>query len=325
MALGDPDKDLAPEQFAARNREFYNGARPSAYLTRRLRLLMLSLGRADDLATLLAEGVDFGPLTFRVDGEPSDEEDEERRHFASTETLVLVHHSTEAFLRLLIAHEAVPACPWIELARLWKPGDFKGRIAALRHGPSDEAERRRFAEVLLGGVLPPDGSTDDESLSVWSAGIDTAMRFIALSADRLLQEAPTYNAAKHGLAVVSTTGSLFLGSKDDPFPLDISTGEGPLLTSIGFQRQTSTEPARWVKTSTWIRIQEDVIFVWLTLRMMDNLWAVARARYLGMAPFSVTTISEEMLEKALFKRPDTPYLISGISEPLLYYVPEEEL
>ena len=42
----------------------------------------------------------------------------------------LLHHASEALLRLYLAHEPLTACPWLDMARVRSPGKFKQIVEA---------------------------------------------------------------------------------------------------------------------------------------------------------------------------------------------------
>ncbi|WP_326959280.1 hypothetical protein [Amycolatopsis sp. NBC_01286] len=106
-----PDENLAVEQFPQLNREFYS-AEPCRYFTYRLNLLMLAAGKPEALDQLMANGVTYGDLIAEVElSEPKDEDQRHHQEFLTAEAEVLLHHASEAPLRLYFAHAETPPCP----------------------------------------------------------------------------------------------------------------------------------------------------------------------------------------------------------------------
>lgn len=316
----EADHLLAPEQFHGLNREFYR-ANPAAYLDRRLSALLLTVGRPDEMAALLAEGVTYGKLQCKSDDEVTERE---LLDYATTETTVLHHHASEALLRLFFAHEHLPECPWLELSRLRDFAKFKQKAAALPTLWGDTEQRARVARTFLGSENPQDIRPAPDA-EVWKEAVDAAFTLLCNSARRLVDEGPLYNAAKHGLAVVAGPTGLKVGGPDgEEWPIDVSV-DGPSLTYLLRTPRSDKGRARWHKGTTWVHFDEDLADVFLILRLINSLWSLARHRYTDTdEPLSIQTLRMEHVNVTVHKKPESPYMIPSISMGLLYYKDSDE-
>ncbi len=129
----NPDYLLATENYAALNERFYE-ASPHEYFDQRLGLLLLAAGKPEEVEKLLQGGISFGQLGLRATQDEAQHATEspetkqrKRERFITAEAEVLLHHASEALLRLYLAHEpvigadgppAIHPCPWLQIARL---------------------------------------------------------------------------------------------------------------------------------------------------------------------------------------------------------------
>lgn len=149
----NPDTLLIDEQFPELNERFYRGpSTPHWYLTQRyLSLLLLTRGpelkQSDAPVTF-----EVGPLKATFATEDSDEDT--RDDFLSVESTVLAHHAAETLLRLYLAHEGLPRCPWLEVARLRQRGSFTGRVKDLGQRLQHQAITSSVMEVFTGLAGP---------------------------------------------------------------------------------------------------------------------------------------------------------------------------
>ena len=60
---------------------------------------------------------------------------------------MLLHHVAETLLRLYIAHESDPECPWIAIASERNFGRFKGKVSELLKSKGALIERYVRIEV----------------------------------------------------------------------------------------------------------------------------------------------------------------------------------
>lgn len=196
------DRGVAVEQFPELNRQFY-AANPAAYFKRRLHLLLAAAGASEQLEQLFADGVRYEGIIAKL--EPPDDaeaDSRERQSFLATDAEVLLHHSSEALLRLYLAHRDQPQCPWLECARLRNFATFKSQVDSLR---SSYQEHEHVAKMFLGGV--PDNSDANATQAV-----EQIDRLLKILARRLLEDGNLYNAAKHGLAIIAGESGISVGS-----------------------------------------------------------------------------------------------------------------
>jgi hypothetical protein len=275
----DDSDDPVTGQVQELNRDFYR-LEPTTYFLFRLRNLVLSAGRGLELEQLLIKGVEVGVFKLSApDGsrlDSLDEEQEEERHaFVTLETEVLLHHLSETLLRLYLAHEHSPPCPWISLSRERSPRRFKKKAAALL----DRLETVEGQELLTRAFF---GTTDRSTIGgeavseeMWTELVDSCRLWLSWFA-RYILDGDVYNAAKHGLGVhpqrialtVEIDGEAFIG------------GSGPCLEFLQSVRDADGH-RRWRRTTKWV--QWDRLFgaVHIACQLIDRLWTVARARYAG--------------------------------------------
>jgi hypothetical protein len=153
---------------------------------------------------LLAEGITIGRL--KAGGGPRlkfteherAEVEQNRERLVIAEAEVLLHHAAETQLRLYLAYERLPPCPWLVLAGERSFAAFKDKVAKLGEALGDEQRRTNVAAVFFGASdrtsLRPTPPEDE-----WNAGLENLSTWLAWFAAHFL-DAGVYNAAKHGLA-----------------------------------------------------------------------------------------------------------------------------
>jgi hypothetical protein len=273
------DHLLNEEQFPRLNQTFYLSD-PSDYFERRLELLVMQAGNWDGVYELLKQGVTFGKVTIKDDGEPPDEDAIRRRgdHFTTAEAELLSHQIGEALLRLYLAHAFAgrkpPECPRLDLARLRDAGDFR-KLIDRRFGDYatiDNLENRRalarvfhFSDdrLAFGPVIP--------DATAWSKSLDLHEDYLRFFARQHLDGSSMYNAAKHGLAL--TTGESGIELKG------IVGRHGPSIRYLTVSSTKSSPRPRWWEMVHWVESDKQVVFIHRACVMLRNLWRVARHRY----------------------------------------------
>jgi hypothetical protein len=149
------DRWLVPGQFESLNREFYaSKLLPDKYLGMRLRSLLLTTSEAPEIRAVSEAGFQVGPVNLKYSHADEDEDEEQARAevdgYLLTESTVLLHHAGEVLLRLFFAHEGFPECPWLETARLRRPGVFPTRIRTLLSTLGSESTKEAIAQVFTG-------------------------------------------------------------------------------------------------------------------------------------------------------------------------------
>src|SRR5690348_10436328 len=104
--------------FQRLNAEFYR-ASPHTYFRDRLQMLALRAVNPTVIDEAVGdEGITWGRLHLVADGHPNAspetaaEREDAHSRFLVAESQVLLHHTAEALLRMYLAHETYPACPW---------------------------------------------------------------------------------------------------------------------------------------------------------------------------------------------------------------------
>src|SRR5690348_6121498 len=204
-AKKDSESDSEIEDRIQRlNHDFYR-LEPSSYFFFRLRNLLLSEGRGLELEQLLDQGVDVG--TFHAAASKDQEltalddgQREAQHRFVTLETEVLLHHVGETLLRLYLAHEHWPACPWISLSRERSPRRFKRKVENLLNNLSNEDERDRMAVVFFGTTDRLTFGDDAPDQETWTSLLESSSSWLSWFG-RYILDGDVYNAAKHGLGV----------------------------------------------------------------------------------------------------------------------------
>jgi len=301
--LGLPeDRDLSAENFDRLNRDFFEAA-PHEYFQNRLNHLMLFAGRRGDIREMLRSGVGYRGVrvTFRA---PADD-DEHDMSFIALESEVLLHHAAETLLRLYLAHEGRPECPWLEMARVRQPSTFKERLTArFVEGPSVEDAVSLSAPVLLGS----DGRAD--GMGEIALNMEDALRRFA---GHFLRFPHLYNAAKHGFAVhAAETGSRLSLPEESELP-PIET-RGPAIQYLSGKRDE--DRALWYEAMTFVELVRAMALTGVASLLIQNLWTLARQHYLGGAGDQPLFVLDRPLSEYV-PRPEG-LMIRSVRRRLLY-------
>lgn len=308
----DSDYLLAPENDRGLNEAFYR-ARPHAYFNQRLESLILIAGRSGQLAELLAEGITIGRLkvggTPRPDltGPQRAEVEQDRERFIIAEAEVLLHHAAETLLRLYLAHEYLPPCPWLVLAGERSFAGFKEKVAKLGEELADEQRRTNVAAVFFGASdrssLQPTPPEDE-----WKAGLENVSTWLAWFAAHFL-DAGVYNAAKHGLALQAGNAAFQLGNDE------LISRSGSSLEYVDSYKDDSGR-RRWRRTTQWLDPDRWMGHIFLACRLLKALTEVARARYTGAPLTHVDLFTSPRFEDTVINNME----FTKLSFDLLYYV-----
>lgn len=244
--IAPEDRNLAPEQFRGMNRTFYRGS-PHSYFNRRLTSLILAAADNQRVGQAFEEGVTFGNLTIQG-GEDYDET--ERMNYSVTESVVLLHHVSEALVRLFFAHEGKPPCPWLEVARLRHFPTFKRKAAELANSIDTPATIRSLLEVFRGNADTSKLVDYGWSTEKWDEDERGLKALVGGAAHRLLDEGNMYNSAKHGLALVAEEIGVEWSSETTPPDLGLSN-QGPSLKYLEV-KENKERGKQWHESLTWI-------------------------------------------------------------------------
>ncbi len=94
---------------------------------------MLAASRNDELTRLATEGLTYGRLAMTENSQyvGADADRLDDYSFLIAESQVLLHHAAEALLRLFLAHEGRPPCPWLRAGSLRASGRLTGLLTSL--------------------------------------------------------------------------------------------------------------------------------------------------------------------------------------------------
>jgi hypothetical protein len=288
----DDGRKLDTRQFPELNATFYT-ARPAEFVNMRINMLSLVACSDEILASAFASERRVGDV-FIPGGDIPSADDRDR--YLQMEAVMIVHHASEALLRLFFAHVDHPECPWLGMSASTNFSEFKDRVGEeLKTGFSPA----RIATVFLGGTDPEDAGIEmsqnefDQSVG----GVDRLLWDCAL---RVLQEAFLYNGVKHGLTAVaindkSSRMTWKAGGKD------VVIHRGALhafLHRLRFPTAKKNEK-QWFFTLADANPQRDLAVTRYIAAAMGSLWAVARRRYMGTSG-SILCFSKDSVELAIY-------------------------
>lgn len=325
------DDDLAPDNYESLNGLFYV-AEPHDYFNQRLGNLMLVASKNDALDELLRHGIRIGELTYGHvdDPDPPPLTPEARAdsakvasNFVTAEAEILLHHIGETLLRLYLAHESFPPCPWLELSRIHSAGEFK-RMVRRRFGDTSKAEDpTNLAAVarVFHGTADPTTFNRPLPEGRWEADQREIESFLRYFAHTFLTSAPLYNAAKHGLAFTPSESSMKWNDGS------VVSADGPVIWYLEAPRNQAGIP-RWQKTAQWIEIDQRIALMFRAVHLLSSLWEVARARYLPHErgkSLPLHLFDSPPLLTFLPRGKGTGIVIETMSIELGYYLPESEV
>lgn len=313
---GNADKGLAHEQFPDLNQEFYC-ADPMNYFQRRVQGLIMTLSDSPAIHEALIQGVSYGKTTI---GRSADHKNDQEATdtFASTESTNLLHHATECMLRLYLAHVDHQICPWLEIARMRAPAEFKSRVATLSETLHEQDTIDSLVDLFL-------GNTDPQRLGLkltsheWQQKVTGLTIVVAYACNTVLSDAGLYNATKHGLAVVGGNHGFSLSTPQRD--LTIST-DGPALAFLDLADQEAPNTRRWAKNLTFVQAESNIVMTEVISRHIGSLWAIARFRYVGVEPedLQLPLFEPSFLHEVITEgRGDEPIGFASVAETLMYY------
>lgn len=277
----EPQRGVAREQYTELNATLYESS-PAAYLRFRLDALVEMHARST------AEGSGqrtYGALTIPPRQELTERE---RTHAVAMESTMLIHHAAETLARLYLAHLDKPSCPWLKLTQLTFP-KVKAALAPIA-SPDYKFPVGDIECIFLGGASPSESALVASNTD-WGGTVEGHAELMRVASDRLLEQAPLYNAAKHGLAgAPSERLNLTFGSGDDR----VQVADGPAITYLSGY---GTERNPWVANTDYVQLESDFATVELLALAIDNLWTVARRTYLAV-PGDVFMIRPEHVRRA---------------------------
>lgn len=308
----DPDHNLAAEQFPRLNEEFYR-AKPYDYFRQRLLSLLLVASDSEHVSSALRDGLSLGVLAVK-DVDRGSKED--TTAYASTESIVLLHHTTEALFRLYFAHAGSPPCPWLEASRITFGGEFKTKVSDLLSSLNSAETKSDVLKVFrLFDTYESAASSFSGTEEKWLEQAQGVIDLLQLAGHRLVSEGPLYNAAKHGLTVVAGERGVELGSQPDL----VIGRHGPSNEFLAVNRDSR----HWEQRTTWVEIDATLGITYLLIREMEALYDIARARYLGRSEgFRLPDLTPSIVQKVWMpnlKDGEPRIVVDTMSQELLYY------
>lgn len=320
------DRNLATEQLSDLNREFYS-TDPSRYFRTRLDSLMMIAARSDLVVQGLRETLEVG--TFKATSHDNEYASaEEIEHYVATEAVIILHHASEALLRLYFAHEHQPPCPWLEASRLRLPRDFKSRLVQLIERREDPGQVNRISLCFLGQPAEKARAQANEAAPgrTVADALQGALDLLVWTASRLTKDGNLYNAAKHGLAVVPAERGMSLGT-DTPLKLSV---HGQSLTYLERRPVAEGGPNTWNETTTWVKSDHYIAWTHLVLRLMGSIWSIGKLAYTG-SPGELHPVFPDMVDEVMKQAGDSDrgsvdeatVIVETMSTQLAYYLDEE--
>jgi hypothetical protein len=193
----------------------------------------------EELGLLLARGISDKDL--KATGQPSGRAALDS--YAAVESTVLLHHASEALLRLYLAHAHRKRCPWLALSSILGPAEFKRSVRELR----DELNIPERVDDLLEAFSFTSDRSSIEGVSeeVWLSDRAGLVRLVRHLIDEVLEGAHAYNAAKHGLALgAGDLGLQLVPGGEEP----LFDHKGPALNFLELGRPS--DDRHWLLTST---------------------------------------------------------------------------
>jgi hypothetical protein len=275
------------------NAVFYT-AHPSELIKMRVEVLTLMACHDAFLAPAFAVSRRIGSMSFGGGNVPSPDA---RQRYLRTEAVTIVHHASEALLRLFFAHVEHPECPWLGMSASTRFGDFKNLVdTALTNG----FDREDIANVFLGGT-DPDEADIELSTEEFNETVDSIDMLLMNCASRFLGDSFLYNAVKHGLTAIDLD--------DEEAKMEWVSHEGERVRMhkgpmhVYLHRKLSptanASEGQWFISLDDPNPERDLAVTSLITYAIDALWDVARRRYMGKAG-SVWYIARGSIELALY-------------------------
>jgi hypothetical protein len=212
--------------------------------------------------------------------------------FVTIESQVIAHHLFEVILRVFLAHRSAPSAPPVEVAKLLSHAEFKRKIKARfdRDDSPTEGELADVAAVFFGADSPTLHADLNAGYLAAAANVEKYLRRFARV---LLGSAHLYNSAKHGFVVSPGTKGIEISRDGTRLNLTLVGGDtqrvhtktegghkGPAIAYLE-KATKGSRSSEWCLTIRWIDVERTIIFSYKATELLELLWDVARARYLG--------------------------------------------
>ncbi|MEA2771072.1 MAG: hypothetical protein QOD93_4034 [Acetobacteraceae bacterium] len=289
----DQGRTVDPRQYPELNAIFYS-ADPSEFIKMRYGVLSLMGAPEPFLAPAFAINRQIGSIGFG--GIPVPSEDA-RARYVRTEAVTIVHHASEALLRLFFAHIEHPECPWLGMSTSIPFAKFKEKV---RDELNAGFNRDDIATVFLGGNDPQDAGIEMTKEELGGT-VDSIAFLLADCATRFLDDSFLYNAVKHGLTAIDLDDEeakmVWRSHEGEQIPMHT----GPAHVYLHQKLHPTAKPSegQWFVSIDDPNPERDLAVTWLITHVVDSLWDVARRRYMG-TPGAVWAIKMGSIEMAIY-------------------------
>ncbi|MEY2474401.1 MAG: hypothetical protein QOK28_3730 [Actinomycetota bacterium] len=261
--------------------ESFYRADPADYLESRLEMLVLLGAKPSEVSDLFRGGLEyqglvFGPSDPQADTDPSIADGSkspspELERYLLLESQLLLHHACETALRLFLVFASGSDTPWVELNVNRSHAAFKRRV---KHEFVDALPARKTIGFVCFGYSERPADIEE---SDWNASLDATERFLRAFARVLLDDAPIYNAMKHGMGIAPGNAVLLVDGHQ--------FGGGPSLEypeSTGWRDDGTRE---WSLTTRWVDQKHGLSLTCAAVRFIQSMWELGQYRHdCGPAP-----------------------------------------
>lgn len=192
-------------------------------------------------------------------------------------------------MRLYFTIEGRQPCPWLEVGRL-REGAFKRRLREFIAGCVRRDNQGEGAPAASGFSTYDDlvtygqkaGAPVQVTREAWEKSGDAVALLVSHVAHVFIDDAPAYNAAKHGVAVIGGEAAVRLGDGEVP---NVS---GPSLTYLDLRdKDGPAGQKRWNETTAWVTADRSLAIVGPIIDRLDVVWRGARSRYTTLGGFQM--------------------------------------
>lgn len=261
-----PNYKLAPEQFFALNKEFYENYM-KGYFPAKISDLADKLSNTNDYYQYIKmKKFKVGKLEFNNCFDNTDD----IANYAKIELMDSYYHGLESFLRIFIAHATLKNCPWLEMCGLTTKR-YRVAVEKLANNDFDWLNEEYTGDITVLYVLTgyneiPESITveDLKGLRYW----------ISWSANELLNH-NEHNSYKHGLALFPRQQNM-----------KILNGEKTLFSFSGdtietIQPEEKSDRFVWTKSSKYIKCDVYATILHVIANLINSVINIGKYHYIN--------------------------------------------
>jgi hypothetical protein len=246
--------------------------------------MAIMTGCPDVVRGALADGIDLG--LAHLGSDDWDASEERRMSYLAMESEVLLYHTAECLLRLILAHAPLDSrsSPPLTLAGLRRPGDLYDAIRDTIVDLDDDQLNEVIARTIYGfrpwDGIPPELADEpcnatSEMFDEGLANLRDILRYLGEHV-RGADFKAMNNAAKHGLAIRLGEHGFALGDvgPNGKRPID---QRGPALTCIDLARDPTGQGRLVEQVIVWSNPTRNIGFIFLMIDLIDAVWELGRA------------------------------------------------